>query len=110
MTATNYISAVNPVKTTGKVMVKGDTATFTYDFNGWGVPTGVTWVVSKGSATIANQALASNLATADITVSKTGKSLIKITATDGTKTRNFWLKLKAEDEALLFTYGDGYYC
>lgn len=83
----------------------GNVEAITIDYNGWGTPTSATWTVEDGQATIGGQALASNVATANITVSEEGKSLIKIVTTDGTNTVTLFLKLKAIDETKVYDYG-----
>lgn len=58
----------------------------------------VTWEAVNGAATIANNSLSSDIATADITASKQGMAQIKVTATqaDGNN-RIVWLKIQCID-------------
>jgi len=67
---------------------KGESFTYTID---WSVSasqlgtsvSSVVWSVDDGSATIANEAIGSNVASALITTGATGCALIKVTATLG---------------------------
>lgn len=81
----------------------GETTAYSVD---WGVKAAklstsvstVVWSVDSGNATITSEALASNLATALITTSSEGCSVIKLTAVlaDG-QTDIFFFKVKALD-------------
>jgi len=102
---TIYVSENHRPKVVSKNLQKGDIEPVTIDYNGWGTPTTITWSVKDGSATVGTEALSSNLATALITLTDEGKSLIKVTATDGTKTNSLWLKVKAVDENTVNDYG-----
>lgn len=57
--------------------------------------TSATWTVESGTASVSGAAFFSNVATANVSFSDEGTSLIKISATNGTLTKNFFLKIKA---------------
>lgn len=73
---------------------------YKFDFSQWaeefGTVTTVTWTVQSGQAIISGQALASNIATALITMSQPGNNLIQVKATNGTETviANLYLAVK----------------
>lgn len=57
----------------------------------------VTWSVTGGSATIANEALSSSIASADITTNKTGRQLIKAVCEGSTITHTVYISIKVND-------------
>lgn len=69
---------------------KDSIKTYEFDFSSWeednSAVTSVTWEVQSGQASIGNEALASSVASAQITLSEVGGSVIKITAATGTQT------------------------
>ena len=72
-----------------------------YDFAPWetdnGTVTAVTWTTKTGQAGISNEALASSKATATITTSNEGKSLIEVKATAGNNTFITYLQVQSKD-------------
>jgi hypothetical protein len=79
---------------------EGDAQTVRLDFSAWAEDnaalTAVTWSVSSGNAAVSGQALASSVASALITTASLGDSIIKVTATDGTRTKVIYLRVVAE--------------
>lgn len=68
-----------------RLRLKGEAETLRVDFSPWQEDVNqtinsVTWEVVSGNATISNQALSSNIASALVTTTDTGHSLIKVTA------------------------------
>ena len=80
---------------------KGDVKTYRFDFRAWAEDnnnlTGVDWVVESGQASVSSEAHSSNVATANITATESGRSLIKVQATDGTLVKTAYLDLKIFD-------------
>lgn len=74
-------------QTRSKLSHKGEAETVEYDFSPWetdnSTVTAVTWTLKSGQASITNKSLSSSIASALITTSQAGTSLIKITATAG---------------------------
>lgn len=81
--------------------MEGDDQAVNFDFSPWagdnGAVSSVTWSVESGQAAVDGEALASSVASARITTSQTGKSLIKISATDGTHTKVVFLKVHCKE-------------
>lgn len=82
---------------------KGETSAYKVDFSRVMTERGETvssveWSSIDGQSSISNESLASNVATADITASKSGTALVKVTATqsDG-NTRIKWLEIQVID-------------
>jgi hypothetical protein len=67
---------------------KGESQTVEYDFTPWeednGSVSSVVWTVKSGQAGVSNESLASSIASALITTSDAGSSLITLTATSST--------------------------
>lgn len=87
---------------------KGDVKTYKLDFSPWAEDNSVTlnaatWTVEKGQATVSGNTLTSNVAQANITAANEGKSLIKVSATNGTITKVFWLDIYAYDPDAVIT-------
>jgi hypothetical protein len=78
--------------------------TFSFDFSPWAednnAVSSATWSVESGQASVSGESLASNVASALITTSESGKSLIKLTADTGTEIYVVWLSLKAYEPEL----------
>lgn len=96
---TFYITARRARRKHERLELKGNAETIRFDWSSWaednGVTlTGVTWSVESGNAAVSSTSLASNVATGTITVSETGRSLIKLTATDGTLIDVQYLEIK----------------
>lgn len=76
----------------------------TVDFSPWaedgGAITSVTWTVKSGNAAISGQALASNVASAVVTVSDQGYSMIEVLGVGATHTIPFRFSVYARDPAL----------
>lgn len=85
---------------------KGGARTYKIDFGPWAennnAVTGVTWEIKSGQATISNETLATNIATALISFSEAGKQLIKVTATTGTQTYIVWIQVKVIDPSFQY--------
>lgn len=68
---------------------KGGAKTYSLDFSQWAqennTVTSATWTTESGQAAISGQALSNNVATALVTFSESGGSLIKIIADSGTE-------------------------
>lgn len=79
----------------------GDITEYEVDFSPWsekyGTVTSVTWTVESGQAAVSGETLSSNVATANVSTSKEGKSLVRIKATTGTLTKSFYLSILAYD-------------
>lgn len=56
-----------------------------------------TWSVVSGNASIANEALASSVATAEITTSKSGNALIKVLCAGANNTHAVYFSVKVID-------------
>ena len=80
---------------------KGDVKTLTLDFSPWAddnaVVTSATWTVESGQATISAQSLTANVASALITTSSAGASMIKVLVTDGTRSEAVYIKVRCKD-------------
>lgn len=80
---------------------KGESQVVKYDFLPWeednGSVTSVDWAVKSGSAGITNEALSSSVASALITTSDAGSSLITITATSGSNVLVTTLRVVSKD-------------
>ena len=92
------------------ISYKGMVQTASFDFSQWaeeeGALTSVTWTVEDGDATIASEALSSSVATAVITTSNEGPSLIKLAATNGTQTTIAFLQILSKNPAVsVYDYG-----
>ena len=59
--------------------------------------TSVVWSVESGSAAISDEALSLSVASANITTSSAGNSMIKVLASDGTNTRACYFKVACRD-------------
>ncbi len=78
--------------------------TVQFDFSPWADDNGnvsaVTWTVKSGEAAISNESLASNVASALITTTEQGKSLIQLKVTAGNNIYVTHLEVKAKDPRL----------
>lgn len=83
------------------VMMKNEADTIRFDFSAWAEDnaalTTVTWSVEAGDAAVSGSALSSSVASSLVTVSNPGRSLIKLTATDGTRTKIVFLDILCKD-------------
>ena len=79
----------------------GEANTVQIDFAPWesdnGSVTSVDWATKSGQAGITNESLSSSIASALITTSQEGRSLIKVTATAGNNIFVLWLDVKSKD-------------
>ena len=82
-------------------VMKGDVLPVSIDAAPWaednGAVTGATWSVESGNAAISGEALASNIASAVLTTSESGPSLIKVLLAGATHTKRFNLRVYAKD-------------
>lgn len=78
-----------------------DAVTYSFDFSPWAEDnsnvSSVTWTVESGQAAVSGQALASNVASALLTFSSSGKNLISILATTATQKKKIWLETYVKD-------------
>lgn len=77
------------------------------DYSVWaevnGNVTGVTVTVEYGDAAVSAESLTSNVKSFLVTTANSGKSLLKLVATDGTDKDVMWLEIWAKDPALAFS-------
>lgn len=66
-----------------------------------GTVTAATWTLKSGSAGISGEALAGSVASALITTSSSGKSLITVTLTSGTDIEILYLEVMAKDPEII---------
>jgi hypothetical protein len=84
----------------------GDITTFQLDFSPWveenSTVTSVTWSAKAGNASVGGQSLATNVASAQITTSTAGRSLIEVKAVTATETivRNLDILVKDPNVAI----------
>lgn len=79
----------------------GDEVTYSIDFTPWQEAnhtiTSATWTVEAGNAAVSGDALTSSVATAQVTFSDAGRSLISVLAATATEKKKIWLDLRATD-------------
>ena len=96
-----FITANNNPQIFRDVAFKDAVKTYSFDFSAWAednhAVTSVTWTVKAGSATVAGQALASSVATAQVTFGSEGGTLLQIKAVTGTETYVSYLDILAKD-------------
>jgi hypothetical protein len=101
MAKTFYITTHTRQQRLTLLASEGDIQTVSLDFTAWAEDnaalTTATWAVVSGSATVAGQALASSVASARITTTDPGTSVISITATDGTRTKVVFIRVACKD-------------
>lgn len=101
---TYYVPAQRVTRMQQRVFFEGGAETIRFDYSGWaddnGTVTSVTWTLDSGDAAISSESLSSNVASALITTSSEGRSLIKIAATDGTNIDIQWLDISSKDMML----------
>jgi hypothetical protein len=75
--------------------------TYSFDFTPWAednnTVTSVTWTSKHGQASITGQALASNVATAQIEATEDGRNLIEVLADTGTEKFSAYLDIFVRD-------------
>ena len=78
-----------------------DAVTFSIDFSPWAEDNSeidsVTWVSETGQIGISNQALNNGIATALLTFSQSGRSMVSVLATTANEKKKVWLDLRAKD-------------
>lgn len=86
------------------LLLKGAVVPVQVDFAPWvedgGAVTSVTWTVKSGNAAISGESLASNVASAVLTVADQGQSMIEVLAAGATHTIPFRLAVYARDPTL----------
>lgn len=101
MSRTFYITTTTRQQRISVLQMAGDDETLTIDFSAWAEDnaelTSSTWAVQSGSAAVDGQDLTTNVATARITTASSGKSNIKLSATDGTHTKTVYIRIVAKD-------------
>lgn len=107
---TYYITSERIREHHSHTMYKGQSELIKFDYSEYaevnGAITTVTWSVEYGDAALSGKSLASNVAQAQCTTANPGKSLIKVTATDGTDIDIQWLEVYVKD--LTVNYTDDY--
>lgn len=92
-----------------RIAYEGGAETITINYAPWaavnGTVTTVTWALDRGNAAISGEALASNVATALISTPSQGRSLIKVTATDGTNIDKQYIEIQTTDPGITYDYG-----
>lgn len=90
-------------------LLEGAAVPVRVDFGPWaednGAITSVTWAVKSGNCAVSGQALASNVASAVLTVADQGVSMIEVLASGATHTMPFRLSVHARDPSL-YPLGD----
>lgn len=80
---------------------KGGVETVQFDFSPWSDSNGnvsaATWTLESGNAAISGAALASNVASAQITTSSVGSSVISVSATGTNNTKKVYFRVYAKD-------------
>ena len=101
MSTNFYITSENNQQKFRDAVFKGSVVTYQFDFSQWAEENNtvstVTWSVESGSATIAGQALSSNVASAQVTLPAVGGNLIKVVADTGTEKYVTFLEILAKD-------------
>jgi len=81
------------------------------DFSPWAEDhaniTNVTWTVKSGQATVSSQALSSNIASAIITFTQHGRSIIEVKAETGSEVKTIWFDLFTHDPSKIYVYDYG---
>ncbi len=77
------------------------------DYSAWaevnGTVTGVTVSTEYGDAAVSAESLTANVKSFLVTTTNSGKTLLKLVATDGTDIDVTWLEIVAKDPALAFS-------
>lgn len=86
---------------------KDSVVTYQFDFSPWAEDNNsvstVTWTSKSGQASISGEALASNVATAQVTFSEAGGNLIQVKADTGTEIYTAHLDILVKDPSRLAT-------
>lgn len=112
MTTTWNVAARNNAMRHQLNVSKGDAEAVRVDFTPWqednATITSATWTLESGSAAISGQALVAGVASALLTFSQAGRSIISILATTATAKKKVWLEVYARDQQLAADdYGAG---
>ena len=106
-----YITTESREQIRSLLAMKGDDQAVQLDFSPWAEDnsnvSSATWEVEYGDAAVDGESLSSNVASARITTSDSGRSLIKVTATDGTHSKVTYLLVHAKDPSIT-TYASDY--
>lgn len=98
------ITAENNPQVFKDVGFKDGAITYSFDFSPWAEEnhnvTSVTWTVKSGTAAVSGQALTSNVATALVTFSDAGRSLIQVKAATSAETYVAYLDLLSKDPSI----------
>jgi len=101
MSKTYYVTTETRQQLRTLLAMIGDDQTVNFDASSWASDnsdvTTATWSVESGQASIDGESLSANVATARITTSQSGKSMIKLILTDGTNTKVEFLSVHAKD-------------
>jgi len=104
-----YVTARQKTSKFYDLVTIGDARTYKIDLSAWAddnnTITSVTWSVSKGQAVISGESLSSNVATALITNTQQGRSLIKVEASTGSEKVVIWLDIISKDPSYEY-FGD----
>lgn len=101
-----YVTANRAQLVHNFIMMEGDAEKFILDYNPWSddnaAVTSVTVTVKSGQATISGESLASNVKNMVVTTPSSGKTLIKVSATDGTHRNMIFIKLLIKDPEIVY--------
>lgn len=91
---------------------KDDVLTVTVDFSAWaednGSVTSATWTAKTGNASVASEALSSNVATAVLTTATTGGSMIEIKGAGSTHAKHVNIRVWCIDPYAVPPYDYGF--
>ena len=98
----SYVVTANRNRQVERMLAfKGGAEPVSVDFSPWeddnGTVTAVDWSVESGQADVSGEALTASVATAVVTTSESGVSLIKLTATAGSNIGVFLIEVRAKD-------------
>lgn len=87
--------------------MKDGAYTFSFDFSPWAednsTVTTATWTVKAGQAAVSGKTLTSNVASALITLSEAGGSLIQLKADTGAEIKVLYIDILAKDPSAIIT-------
>ncbi len=90
----------------------GDDQQISVDFRAWAEDnsalTSATWAIAAGDASVDGTSLSGSVATARITTTNAGNSLITVSATDGTRTKKQFFRIAAKDPSTSINTPDYY--
>jgi hypothetical protein len=112
MARTFYITSQSRQDVIDIPAMVGDDQQISVDFRAWAEDnaalTTATWAVSAGDAAIDGTSLSGSVATARITTTNSGTSLISVSVTDGTRTKKQFFRIAAKDPSISINTPD--YC